>query len=797
MEIILIVIILVVVAATTVHYSSRNYKFSCVRRYLDSGDGEKAEALLLKIKDKHYEAALLHLQLKRETAAKVDSLGRRNTLYKELLTGISFKGKETDKRLQEETEEIVELVVQLHTQLINDAVRVQHLSAAAGHLRSAKQHAKKFGKKAPSKEREKVIELAISNGKTSELAGYLDQAESDYSIGKELTGGDEASIDPRHHFFVVRSCILELKGGDLPAPRRIRELAVLKTPESKELVYRFALFTAQQGYFTGSAELIKDFLSGEEHPALNELAAYNRNAASLDANVAAKKLNRVIDSDSPDELYATLENLTYYESKITKVRPEEKRKMAKLPSFLFSRTIALHFEARSFSEALRLISSREKFFNEPKLLKNAGIACLNIANQQQLTGQNYKLVICTWLAAIYNDKVLVDSLESTSWDDDYSFTLLDSLGKSDPEDLKLPDNVNYGTPSRENIAIGEVQRILLKEFEKNIHSLPQSELNSSIQQFYSEQQTALDEVAINTKNLRVYATPYFAQRFSGTTTLIKKIRKSFAHEDKAGQEKMYEVALPYINNKSPKSFQNYAEATTLFVEMTNALQAKKEVLLSTAKAMNLRKSLAGFSRLTANYEDKIAVLLALVSDSTSNDKIVTFYEEARFVFPVSDILKHQHLEAILDWTVEGVNNDLMSNGVALSKLVEAAEISTSNHRLLKSIGTLAKMNCVDYLNDELTRSGQTALNDLKAINKGRVRQCVTAEVAPILRSLVETLVSNDRRSARMVLNEAGITMPGDTPIDFPTDGLNFGSSLNEHGRQLAIKLRFINIFANI
>jgi hypothetical protein len=791
MDLILLLTALIIVIAITVYFSSSHYKFGRVRKYLDRGDRIKADALLLKLKDKHYEAALLHLSLESEAAALLQGPAQRNTAYKKVLSSIGFKGTPADQRLEEEKEKVVALVTDLDVQLIDTAVRAKNLPLAVTYFTSARQHARTFG----TEEREKVIVLAAENGKKAERRGDLNQAAAAYATGVELAKEDGMPTHHQHIFFEVRTGIIALKKGTLPTVKRIRELAAQKTPESVEAAYRFALLAARQGKTTASAKIIAEFLADEQHPSLPQLTSYNRNAPGLDANAVARKLNHVIKSDDPAELSAALESLQEYERKITQVRPDEKRKIDKLPSFLFSRTIALHFEAGAFPEALQLISSKNDFFTETELLKNAGIACLNIVKQEQLDKQNYQLVIAVWLAAIYNDKVLVDSLESTSWDDDYSFTLTGNLGGAQPADLQLPENVNFQVPSRENISIGEVQRILLEEFEKNIHSLPESKLNHSIQQFYSEQQTALAGIIRHTGYLKAYGCPYFVERFGGSKALVQKLSHTFSGKDNAEQETMYELALPYVNKEFPEAFRNYAQATTIFTKMATAIQVKGR--LPTAKRKQLRELLSAFPHLAVEYEDKITVLLALMADTTKSSEMAKLYEEARFVFFDSEILKNQHLESILKDTIERVNNDTMSNGEALNQLVEATQISSSNLRLLKNIGTLAKMNCVDSLNNELTSTGLRALKNLEAINKGLIREHVSAAVAPVLLSLIEVITKNDRSSANMLLRAAGITRPGSSPMDILLNMPNFGSSLNEQGEKMAQKLRFINKFANI
>ena len=86
------------------------------------------------------------------------------------------------------------------------------------------------------------------------------------------------------------------------------------------------------------------------------------------------------------------------------------------------------------------------YLSNPIALRNMAIMSLVAAENGQLSNSNYKELLAMWATAIYQQSIFVKSLDFTSWDDQYTFSLNSALGcLGMMSDEELPDNVNYDT----------------------------------------------------------------------------------------------------------------------------------------------------------------------------------------------------------------------------------------------------------------------------------------------------------------------------------------------------------------
>lgn len=141
--------------------------------------------------------------------------------------------------------------------------------------------------------------------------------------------------------------------------------------------------------------------------------------------------------------------------------PEAAIKIQELKPSLFNRLLSYYINNNQFVNAFNLIYKFPVFWESPELLKNLGICCYNITDQGKLSEKNYKTLISSWLTAVFSDKVIINSLEESQWDDNYTFTLIDSIGSNYDIYGDLSENVNNDDVSETNISIGQIQRELL------------------------------------------------------------------------------------------------------------------------------------------------------------------------------------------------------------------------------------------------------------------------------------------------------------------------------------------------
>lgn len=110
------------------------------------------------------------------------------------------------------------------------------------------------------------------------------------------------------------------------------------------------------------------------------------------------------------------------------------------------------------------------YIEEDSQFRNVAIAALGVVESGSAKEKALKYAISVWLSAVYTDRLFVKSLDYTSWDDNYTFTLQGSLGQTNDYDYdSLPENINFDAPvDNHNIAIKDVQESLSSRMENFI-----------------------------------------------------------------------------------------------------------------------------------------------------------------------------------------------------------------------------------------------------------------------------------------------------------------------------------------
>lgn len=168
----------------------------------------------------------------------------------------------------------------------------------------------------------------------------------------------------------------------------------------------------------------------------------------------------------------------------------------------------------------KLIAMYPAYIENDNQFRNVAIAALGVVESGKAKEKLLKYAISIWLSAIYTDRLFVKSLDYTSWDDDYTFTLQGSLGQTNDYDYdNLPDNINFDAPvDNHNISIKDVQVSLSSRMETYIRdNYPKYE------QFFTDEKEALDNLMeLNLDQTCITASPYLATQLSSVMKSIKE-----------------------------------------------------------------------------------------------------------------------------------------------------------------------------------------------------------------------------------------------------------------------------------
>lgn len=212
-----------------------------------------------------------------------------------------------------------------------------------------------------------------------------------------------------------------------------------------DLAYRYALYLLKSTRPAEAESILKKYLPDEStlfaicnnifvKEAEDRLSEFNNKLVAIDnGNLTAEEAIR---------LYQSFDSVVKF---ITSRLSDTKSKLPSYKSKIEGYILQRLFNEEMYSEAfdkIRLLFPN--FIDDNKAFRNIAIASLGLLENGETDDKKIKLAISIWLSAVFTDKLFVESLDYTSWDDQYTFTLKDSLGDSHEYDYdELPDNVNY------------------------------------------------------------------------------------------------------------------------------------------------------------------------------------------------------------------------------------------------------------------------------------------------------------------------------------------------------------------
>lgn len=333
------------------------------------------------------------------------------------------------------------------------------------------------------------------------------------------------------------------------------------------------------------------------------------------------------------------------------------------------------------------------YLSEPIALRNIAIMSLSAAENGQLTMSNYKELLAIWATAIYQQRIFVDSLDYTSWDDPYTFTLESALGWLDDNDNEeLPDNVNFDDSSDSGVvSILEVQKTLLSRMEAAIKE------NSEYQQFLSLQLEAMDKLAEQKLDENcVIVAPYLLTMSNAYKDNVSKALTAEANQHYGNWESILEIGNLYgLNNGD---FGKYASAlevlnvavasierkrgiNTLFTQTHISLVKEFDILntnlisaVTTAMNNDIAQNVE-YRKLNSDY----GVVVKVIGDDTLsftfsnyinqqvvrilNDKTQTLAQSAPILFEIYSFCKcNPHLKRNIENILEALIHNYISDG---------------------------------------------------------------------------------------------------------------------------------------
>lgn len=322
----------------------------------------------------------------------------------------------------------------------------------------------------------------------------------------------------------------------------------------KDLAYRWCLLLIKQGRYNEASIINSRILHSDKQ--IEELCS---NVKLDEQNALLSKFNGLLRKINLSELSAQDSiklgrNLTKLLSEFSLVSNISTTDIAKMKDAIKNYAILQFYKQGEFvkcQEGLKVQDS--DYLSNPLNLRNIAIMCLCAAEEGQLTRTNYREFLAIWATAIYQPMLFVQSLDYTSWDDPYTFSLDEVFGTID-EGEELPSNVNFSNNIDSSIvSIREVQKILISRMEAALGD------NHEYLLFFNSQLEAMDQLLEQQLDVPcVIVAPYLLQLSTSYNDSVKKSLEIEANGHYANWERILKIGNLY--GITGGDFSNYANA---------------------------------------------------------------------------------------------------------------------------------------------------------------------------------------------------------------------------------------------
>lgn len=322
-----------------------------------------------------------------------------------------------------------------------------------------------------------------------------------------------------------------------------------------------------------------------------------------------------------------------------------------------------------------IISEKPKYYNQIELINNVAICSAMIASEGKLNRLNYKKVISNWLTAVYIDDLIVHSLINTSWDDNYTFSIYDTIGWLKNQDL-IKENV-ISKFSNDALSIGESQKELIRLFE---NCLSDSNYSTDVLAFYKDEKKSLSEL-LNYKAIlgenSLIGTPYFLSKIGEEQKIVTMLVKQYTlHSDSDILYLAKDYSLGVRKNKTVKEF--------------NILLTYEDKLIKCFRNLDstsLKKLKSNYAQISYNeFPDRIDAIQNKLFDifiglQESNGYSIKLWNAVVSIFsliPNSEKFKHSFADFTNKMIVTLLNNKNISRINSMKYLLKSINVDSNN-----------------------------------------------------------------------------------------------------------------------
>lgn len=723
---VVIILIIVGIISYVVYQSLPNPKFQKANSLIGSGNFEEAIVILESIFEKHPDAPekLAECKLKQGQQAKSASNNEAIRYFHEVI--------EIKKRIPENAPrapyELIEAKASFEIASIffNTAIAVTSAERKVKLIEDNLvliDNATKSGIEDDfvglrKKHSYELAGMYFNFGLQNEKSKKLKEAIKNYSSAKAF-----AANSFHQTIFsdaTVRTAICKLKGE----PNDIEFISLTEIDKAdqkytRDFYYRYALHLFKKEQYTDADVILKTHFNKSVQP-IEKLKEVLKAKQIKHAIRKVEEINRAIErlyenSFPVDDVRTLYDNLTESSCEIQSVIPSITDKLQSIRPNLFNRLLSKHISSEDYGSGIELIQGFPSFWESPVLLKNLGICCYGHTASGKLSKDNYQNIISSWLTSVYCDKVILNSLEATAWDDDYTFTLTDAIGSNYMQHSDLPDNTNYDDVTDTNISIGSTQKELLQQFESLLHkTVSDPSLSIIIQEFYSEEKEAIEKIVSVIEHELLFAAPHFAKSYGINENIINELDNDYTEYS---NEESLEAGIPYLKNHSDSYVHEYAIAKEAVSAMEEAIRDENLEELKSVVAGKKRSLIEKYDGLNESLEDSLFNAFASkIEQDGENKNLIPLMDECIRSIENNEKLRAQCSNFIHDycsakWKTKNARK-------LLELMIKSVRYNPVNYRAAKLLTISINNNLMDIANDETTSSSEiySLIEDVKKIH---------------------------------------------------------------------------------
>lgn len=620
-----------------------------------------------------------------------------------------------------------------------------------------------------------------------EKSGKNSESVQSYNIAKDFA--EKSNNDTVLNNSVARIAICQLKRNDKISLDNLSKIQKSDKNYQKELYYRYAIQLLKSKEYSEAENIITTHLNfqSSEIDKLKEIlnAEKNNNAVKKVAEINNSIEKLYNNSLSTEELKSLYDSIDKVSNDISFLDNQLSEKISAIKPTLFNRLLTQYISGEQYGNAITIIQKYPKFWESPELLKNLGICCYGYTSKGLLTERNYCIVISGWLTSVFSDRVILKSLDDTTWDDNYTFSLSEAIGSNYSQHEEIPDNVNYDEVTETNISIGATQKELLQQFETIIHKEIQDvKLSKLVNDFYDSEKEAIEKVIEVVENDIFFATPYFATSNGINNEIIKELDNDY---HSYSNENALEAGVPYIKNSNSTVVYQYFFANDLVDRVITAINNENSTAIKNLNTRDNKKWIEKFDNISSSVEDKLFNAIAnKISEDDENEKLISVMEECISFSNQNEKLKHQYSSYVANYCISKVNDEEIDHFKALTLMKGAYLRSPNNPRVVKNFITLIRFNLMDMLNDRTRRT--TEIYTILDWVKNNMSQTYKQN---------SNELSKARREILQQLKQGGVDislLDDDNPLS--RLNLNFGQSLNAQGLKMKKVLTYLKELGN-